>query len=51
MRIERLLLSTYEVENNPNHKPSIFAIYTTKYAYGHFNLKELISYLQFKTPF
>ena len=36
---------------NPHHKPFIFSIYTIKYAYGRFNLKELIRVLQEKNPY
>ncbi len=36
---------------NPHHKPCIFAIYTIKYAYGRFNLKELIRELQNRNPY
>src|SRR5690242_5199081 len=38
-------------KKNPHHKPMIFAIYTIKYVYGRFNLKDLIRELQQKNPF
>jgi hypothetical protein len=47
----RRLTGYKRLKKNPNYNPSIFAIYTIKYAYGRFNLKELIRYLQSKNPF
>jgi hypothetical protein len=37
--------------NNPHHKPFIFSIYTIKFAYGRYNLKELIRTLQERNPY
>lgn len=36
---------------HPHYKPFIFAIYTIKFAYGRYNLKELIRVLQEMNPY
>ncbi len=38
-------------ENNPHHRPNIFAFYTIKYIYRRFNIKNLLQELQSRNPF
>jgi len=38
-------------EKNPHHRPNIFAMYTIKYIYRRFNIKNLMVELQSRNPF
>lgn len=38
-------------ENNPHHRPNIFAFYTIKYIYRRFNIKNLMDELRDRNPF
>jgi len=37
--------------NNPHHKPGIFSVYTIKYIYRRFNIKNLMDELRTRNPF